>query len=117
MTNKIPGMSQKEKEDCILEGVERYKFERKPPQGDGWPNTSVRWRDDRLYYLLEIYPEQDLDLIMWSVVSLDYAGLREETTFQQKEPINLPMPEADFTQLLQTKHDLLRSEATKLKPR
>ena len=96
--------------------VESYKFERTPPTGDGWPNTSVRWIDNNLYYLLEIYPEKDLDLTMWSVVSLDYAGLRDKRTFEQKEPINLPMPEAGFTQLLQSKHDLLYLEAAKLKP-
>lgn len=100
-------------------GVESYKFERTPPTGDGWPNRSIRWRDkDNLYYLLEIYSGEDVeDITMWSVVSLDYAGLREERTFKQKEPINLPMPEADFTKLLQTRYHLLHLEAAKIKPR
>ena len=100
-------------------GVESYKFERTPPQGDGWPNTSVRWIDkDNLYYLVEIYPIVPAeDLVLWSVVSLDYAGLREGRTFQQKEPISLPMPEEDFASLLQKKHDILKLEAAKLKPR
>lgn len=102
-------------------GAETYQFERYPITGDGWPNRSVRWRgEDNLYYLLEIYPivlSTKQDLVMWSVVSFDYAGLHEGRTFQQKEPINLPMPEQDFAKLLQAKHDLLHVEAAKIKPR
>ena len=99
-------------------GVEDYKFNKKPITGDGWPAKSIAWRgEDNRYYHLEIYPEKDLNLVMWSVVSLDLNSLSEKASFQQFEPINLPMPEADFTQLLQTRYDLLCDEAAKLKPR
>jgi len=97
-------------------GVESYKFGRTPTTADGWPNISISWRGaDDHYYLIGIHSEANVeDTVMWFVVSQDFNGLREERTFQQKEPVNLPMPETDFTQLLQTKYDLLHREAAKL---